>query len=166
MKLDIQLRWLIRRDMAEVLDIELRSFAVAWSTDDLLNCLRQRNVIGMVAEHNCRVIAFVIYELHPNRLTILNFAVDPEFRRQGVGTQMIDRLVDKLSQVRRREIRFDVRESNLTAQQFFRSQMFRACAVSRAAYEDTGEDAYMFVYRMGDGAVEAVKNECREGSGK
>lgn len=166
MKLGIDIRWLIRRDMAEVLDIERRSFALPWSEEDFIGHLRQRHCISIVAEHNNRVVAFTLYEIHPRRITILNLAVDPEFRRKGVGTQLVDRLVDKLSQQRRTELRIDVRESNLIAQQFLRSQMFRACAVSHAAYADTDEDAYTFVFRLGDQSLERVGDECGEGQGK
>ena len=97
----VHIRWMIRRDMMEVLDIETQSFEFPWSEDDFIRCLRQRNCIGMVAEHDERVAGFMIYELHRNRLHILNFAVAPEFRRRGVGQQMVKKLVGKLSSQRR-----------------------------------------------------------------
>src|SRR5215467_12994633 len=81
----VHIRWMIRRDMPEVLSTELASFEYAWTEDDFLRCLRQRNCIGMVAEHNDRVVGFMIYELHKNRLHILNFAVHPSARRLGIG---------------------------------------------------------------------------------
>lgn len=146
--LKVQIRWLIRRDMAEVLDIERASFEFAWTEEDFLCCLRQRNCIGMVAEQDNEILGFMIYELHKSRLRILNFAVTPQARRQGVGRQMVRRLIDKLSQQRRKQIVLDVRETNLTAQIFFRSQGFRAVGVQRNYYEDTDEDAYSLVYRL------------------
>ncbi|MCA9111114.1 MAG: GNAT family N-acetyltransferase, partial [Planctomycetaceae bacterium] len=102
-QIDVQIRWLIRRDMPEVLRIEQESFEFPWTEEDFLCCLRQRNCIGMVAERDHQIVGFMIYELHKARLNILNFCVAPEFRRQGVGTQMIVRLIDKLSQQRRKE---------------------------------------------------------------
>ncbi|MGH7129283.1 MAG: GNAT family N-acetyltransferase, partial [Planctomycetaceae bacterium] len=105
--------------MPEVLDIERHSFEHAWTEEDFLSCLRQRNCIGMVAEHNHEIVGFMIYELHKSRLRILNFAVAPQLRRRGVGMQMVQRLVDKLSQQRRSEIVLEVRETNLDAQLFF-----------------------------------------------
>ena len=61
--LSVQIRWMIRRDMAEVLDIERDSFEFNWTEEDFLSCLRQRNCIGMVAEHEGRVCGFMIYFL-------------------------------------------------------------------------------------------------------
>lgn len=147
-QLDVQIRWLIRRDMPEVMTIERASFPLPWDDEDFLICLRTRNCIGMVAEANHKVVGFMIYELHNSRIHILNFAVDPEARRQGVGRQMVKRLFDKLTMQRRREIRLTVRESNLVAQLFFAAMTFRATYVDRGHFEDTGEDAYHFRYTL------------------
>ena len=146
--LKVQIRWLIRRDMNEVLDIERSSFEFAWTEEEFLCCLRQRNCIGMVAEHDHEIVGFMIYELHKSRLRILNFAVGANARRRGIGKQMVSRLVDKLSQQRRKEIVLEVRETNLDAQMFFGTQGFRAVSVLRNHYDDTAEDAYYMLYKL------------------
>lgn len=143
----VHIRWMIRRDMAEVLDIERNSFEFPWFEEDFIRCLRQRNCIGMVAEQGERVVGFMIYELHKTRLHILNFAVASESRRRGVGRQMIEKLVGKLSSQRRTRITLEVRETNLPAQLFFKSVLFRAVTVLRAYYEDSPEDAYLMQFR-------------------
>ena len=81
----VHIRWMIRRDMPDVLKTELASFEYSWTEEDFLRCLRQRNCIGMVAEQDEKVIGFMIYELHKNRLHVLNFAVAPNARRMGIG---------------------------------------------------------------------------------
>ncbi len=163
----VQIRWMIRRDMAEVLEIERQSFEFAWTEEDFLCCLRQRNCIGMVAEHQERIVGFMIYELLKSQLHVLNFAVAPWVQRQGVGSQMTDKLVSKLAQQRRDEIRLEVREGNLPAQLFFRQQGFAATNVLRNYYEDTTEDAYVMRYHL-ESAVpvtthsEGVRNRISE----
>jgi len=144
----VQIRWLIRRDMQEVMDIERGCFEFPWTEEDFLCCLRQRNCIGMVAERADQIVGFMVYELQKSRLRILNFAVSGDTRRQGVGVQMMQRLVDKLSQQRRKEIILEVRETNLEAQLFFKVQGFRALSVLRNHYDDTTEDAYYMQYRL------------------
>ena len=109
----VHIRWMIRRDMPEVLAIEHASFEFPWCEEEFLRVLRQRNCIGMVAEYGERVVGFMIYELHKNKLHVLDFAVHPEFRRQGVGHQMVAKLVGKLSSHRRTRIALHVRETNL-----------------------------------------------------
>jgi ribosomal-protein-alanine N-acetyltransferase len=90
----------------------------------------------------------MIYELHKSMLRILNFAVSPAVRRHGVGRQMVQRLIDKLSQQRRREIVLEVRETNVPAQLFFAASGFRAITVLRKHFEDTSEDAYYMRFSL------------------
>ena len=143
----VHIRWMIRRDMLEVLDTEEESFEFPWLEEDFIRCLRQRNCIGMVAEYEDRVVGFMIYELHKNRIHVLNFAVAVDYRHRGVGSQMVAKLTAKLSSQRRSRIILEVRETNLAAQLFFRENGFRAVSVLRAYYEDTPEDAYLMQYR-------------------
>jgi ribosomal-protein-alanine N-acetyltransferase len=144
----VHIRWMIRRDMTEVLAIEEKSFAEPWCEDEFLRVLRQRNCIGMVAEHGDIVVGFMLYELHRSKLQVLNFAVRPDFRREGVGRQMIAKLASKLTDHRRTKICLQVRESNLDAQLFYRAQGFRATEVLHEFYDDTGEDAYLIEYAL------------------
>lgn len=144
----VHIRWMIRRDMPEVLEIEQASLEYPWSDDDFLRCLRQRNCIGMVAEHGEKDVGFMIYELHKFKLHLLNFAVHPQWRRRGVGAQMVAKLVGKLSNHRRTRITLEMRETNLDAQKFFRSQGFRAARVLSKFFEDSGEDAFVMEYRF------------------
>lgn len=150
----VQIRWMIRRDMPEVLAIEQGSFEFPWSEDDFTRCLRQRNCIGMVAECDGQVLGFMIYELNRNTLHVLNFAVRPNARRRGIGTQMVEKLFSKLSQQRRTRITLEVRETNLAAQVFFRNLGFRAVSVLRDYYEDTTEDAYVMHFQHPSESVE------------
>jgi [ribosomal protein S18]-alanine N-acetyltransferase len=154
----VHIRWMIRRDMAEVLDIESTSFEFPWLEEDFIRCLRQRNCIGMVAEQDDRVVGFMIYELHKNKLHVLNFAVAEGFRRRAVGQQMIAKLVGKLSHQRRTRVLLEVRETNLAAQLFFRACGFRAVSVLRDFYDDTTEDAYLMQYRYRPAEAEVPAN--------
>ena len=150
----VHIRWMIRRDMPEVLAIEHASFEFPWCEEEFLRVLRQRNCIGMVAEYGERVVGFMIYELHKNKLHVLDFATHPEFRRQGVGHQMIGKLVGKLSSHRRTRIALYVRETNLASQLFYRVQGFRAVEVAREHYQDTGEDAFVMQYLFDESVLD------------
>ena len=59
---------------------------------------------------------------------------------------MVAKLISKLSLQRRRWIVLEVRETNLSAQLFFRENGFRAVNVLRGFFEETLEDAYSMQY--------------------
>ena len=144
-----QMRWLIRRDMPEVMEIENRSYEFPWTEEEFLACLRQKNCIGTVYESSQGYIdGFMVYELHKFTLRLLNLAVAPEVRQTGVGRSMVQRLIDKLSQQKRRFIEAEVRETNLKAQLFFSGAGFKAVQVLRRHYDETNEDAYLFRYSL------------------
>lgn len=144
-----QIRWLIRRDMPEVMEIENRSHQFPWTEEEFLACLRERNCIGTVYESSGGLIhGFMIYELHAKTLRILNFAVAPEVRRTGIGAAMVKRLIDKLDQQKRTFIELEIRETNLNAQTFFSRAGFRAVRVLSRHYDETNEDAYLFRYSL------------------
>jgi len=144
----MHIRWIVRRDMAEVLEIENKSFEYLWTEEDLIQCLRCRRNIGMVIETKEKVAGFMIYELHKNRLELLNFAVHPDFRNQGAGSEMINKLKDKLSDQRRKSITLNIRESNLTGLLFFKKHGFQAISIFRNFYDDCNEDAFLMRYHI------------------
>lgn len=162
--LPVHIRWMLRRDMPDVLAIESACFPYPWTEEDFVRCLRQRNCIGMVAEVDQGgfatstdygpIAGFAIYELHHGRLHVLSMAVHPRYQRQRVGTQLVRKLISKLSLSRRNKLMLEVRERNLPAQLFFRAMGFKAISLLRDFYEHTTEDAYLFQYRYTDEAAE------------
>jgi ribosomal-protein-alanine N-acetyltransferase len=70
---------------------------------------------------------------------------------------MVAKLISKLSSHRRTRITLEVRETNLGAQLFFRSQGFRAVRVLRAFYEDSGEDAFLMQYKLADDTSDDIE---------
>lgn len=144
----IHQRWMILKDMDFVVDIENLCFEFPWNWEDFRKTLRCNNTIGMVTELDETVIGYMVYELHPNRLHLMNLAVHPDFQRQGVGKAMIDWLKRKLNHERRNRITLHVRETNLPAQLFFKDMGFRATSVLRDFYDDCREDAYRMVHRL------------------
>lgn len=136
-EIKIHIRWMIRRDMPTVMAID--EHGLRWDEETFIRHLRQRDTIGMVAEWNEQVVGQMIYELHKNRLQIVSFAVDPDYRRKKVGSQMIAKLRSKLSEQRRNRIVLEVPEESLGMQLFLKRCGFRADSV--------GNDGYKFVLR-------------------
>jgi ribosomal-protein-alanine N-acetyltransferase len=144
-KLQLKIRWLVRRDMPEVLMIDRHSFVDSWSEDEYLHVIRKRNCIAMVAECDDCVVGFVVYELHRRYLELLRFAVDCNMRRMGIGSQLIGKLKSKLHHQHRTFIAAEMPERNHHAVLFLRDLGFRATGVLRERFED--QDAYVMEWR-------------------
>jgi [ribosomal protein S18]-alanine N-acetyltransferase len=146
-RIPVMLRWLIRADMPAVLAIEQDSFEYPWCEEDFRKRLCRSNTIGMAACFgDDMLVGFAIYELHKHRLHLLSMAVDPRYRRRGVGSATVQKLACKLEYDRRRRITLEVRETNLAAQLFFRSCGFVATSIVREYWSETNEDAYLMEY--------------------
>lgn len=143
-------RWMIRRDMEHVLGIERASFGSPWTERDFQLMLKQRNNIGMICESPRRGIdrpvGFMVYELCQSELIIRNFAVHPDWRHQGVGTAMIDKLKTKLSATRRGKASVSITETNLDGQLFFKQCGFIATEIVRGARFKVAYDSYLMEY--------------------
>lgn len=150
-------RWMIRRDLPWVLEIEAQSFEDPLGEDGMLRVLRRRNAIGLVAEIGDKVVGFATYELYRDRLELVRFAVHKEHRHAGYGRALMAKLVGKLNPDRRNRIELIVRESCYVAQVFLRALRFRATKVERGHYRDTGEDGYVMEYRVQEPSAVASK---------
>lgn len=152
-KLPVHIRWMVRADMKEVEEIEQLMFQYPWSTDEFIRCLRQRNVIGLVAtdRQGDDVLGYCIYDLMPNRLVLLNFAVHPSCLRRGVGRQIVEKMATKLAPTRRSSLEIMVRETNIEAQLFFRALGFKAIRTLSKPYDledNCDDDAIVMEYRL------------------
>lgn len=125
----VEMRWFIRRDLADALRIER-----TWTEEDWLRHMRQQTGIAMVAELETEaspVVAVMAYTLHARSVELLTLAVDPAFRRAGIGRQMVAKLESKLSPHRRTRIWMAVSDRLTDAHLFFRGCHFRATRVIR-----------------------------------
>lgn len=148
MTIAVTIRWVEKSDLPEMLRIESESFEHPWTTDDFMSCFVDRRAVSMVAEHDREIVGFMVFRLHKSWMELVNLVVAPEFRRRSVGSQMMLNLIDKVVRTKREEIGLEIRERNLDGQLFFQHHGFRAFGVKRAAYEQTGEDAYLMRFTL------------------
>lgn len=147
----VEIRWMCRSDLPQILDIERLCFSDSpWSSDEFTEFLRGRDAIGMLAEVDDEVVGFMLYRLRPRNIHLESFAVHPKHRRNGIGYAMVDKLLGKLSMIRRKSITLEVRETNLRAQLFFRAMGFTCIDTIPARYIGTDEDSYLFRYTLDD----------------
>ncbi len=150
-KTDVHIRFMIRRDMDRVLEIDNASHEPGWTEKDFMAALRQRNYVGRVAEYNGnderlhgKVAGLIVYELEKKKIHVINIAVAPDFRRQGVASQIIDNLKRSIGGTRS-QIYANVLDTNFAAQKFYQKQGFSATGVDRNFF-DGDRDAYLMSF--------------------
>jgi [ribosomal protein S18]-alanine N-acetyltransferase len=145
----IQPRWLLRRDLPDVLAIERASFTAPWNECQFDGLLRRTECFGLVAETGDGVCGYLIGAIDPEQLQLLNLAVTPRWRRHGIGSRLLSALAERLATPRR--LITVVSERNLAAHLFLRARGFRATRILRGHWSGTPDDAYLFEQGSGFG---------------
>lgn len=101
----IHTRWLIKRDLVEVLAVDAET-GRTWTEEKLLRHLRQHNCVGMVAELSSKrgeeyIGGFFLYAVQRRALKLLAFATLPGERAEEVASAMFAKLLYKLDSHRR-----------------------------------------------------------------
>jgi len=152
-KKGMEIRWMIRRDYQEVADIESKCFFNPISLEKIALLLKGRMTIGLVAILSDQVTGkefvagYIIYDLKKDHIKIRRFVVHPNCRRIGIGREILGRMIEKLNP-NRFEIKIVLRETNLKAQLFLRSQNFKVVQIIKEKYNDNLEDAYVMKYSI------------------
>ena len=91
--------WRIRRmsgrDLRCVVELEDRCFPNPWKASDFHACLQDPVVASLVALDPAEeILGYLIGHHQADRVQILNLAVDQQFRRRGIATELVNHLVD------------------------------------------------------------------------
>jgi ribosomal-protein-alanine N-acetyltransferase len=129
-------------DIDAVHAIERRSFAVPWPDEAYRNeLLGNRLASYVVARADDEVVAFAGLWIMVDEAHVTTFAVDPAWRRRGVGERMLLALLDLAVERRAREATLEVRLSNMPARRLYEKYGFRPVGIRPRYYSDNGEDA-------------------------
>ena len=129
-------------DIDAVQEVERASFPVPWPANAFRHELTQnRNAHYIVAREGQRIVGYAGLWLSLDEAHITTFAVDPAWRRQGVGETLLVALLDLALARHAREATLEVRLSNLPARRLYEKYGFRPVGLRPRYYSDNGEDA-------------------------
>jgi ribosomal-protein-alanine N-acetyltransferase len=129
-------------DLRAVHAIEHASFSVPWPDDAYRNeLLTNRLASYVVARAGDAVIGFAGLWVMVDEAHVTTFAVDPGWRRRGVGERLLLALLDIAVTRRAREATLEVRLSNMPARRLYEKYGFRPVGIRPRYYSDNGEDA-------------------------
>jgi ribosomal-protein-alanine N-acetyltransferase len=129
-------------DLRAVHAIERASFFVPWPDDAYRNeILTNRLATYVVARAGDEIVGFGGLWVMVDEAHITTFAVDPRWRRRGIGEWMLLGLLDRAEERRAREATLEVRLSNMPARRLYEKYGFRPVGIRPRYYSDNGEDA-------------------------
>lgn len=130
-------------DIDTILGIERAAFTNPWTREMYLAELKNIGVsFFFLARNDARdAVGFCAYWRVLDELHINNLAVLPEYRRQGVGSALLTRVLHEGARSGARSAVLEVRQSNEAARRLYRAFGFRVAAVRQHYYDKPVEDA-------------------------
>jgi ribosomal-protein-alanine N-acetyltransferase len=140
---NIEIREMTRGDLEEVLQIERMSFPTPWSQAlferELLTPFA-RSLVALERESK-KIMGYLCFWLVDPEAHVLNLAVHPQHRGQGLGTLLMGYGVEYCRNRGVQLITLEVRRSNYKAISLYRNFQFQFRGIRRRYYTDSGEDA-------------------------
>jgi len=126
-----------------ILEIEQASFTNPWTRDMYVAELKNEGVsfFYLARDKGRQIVGFCSFWRVLDELHINNLAVVPEFRRQGVATALLRRVMDEAARFGIRRTMLEVRQSNTPARQLYERFGFVVAGTRSKYYTNPIEDA-------------------------
>jgi ribosomal-protein-alanine N-acetyltransferase len=147
------LRRLDLDDLDAVDRIERASYPAPWSRAMFAGELAKPSSLSLAAvDEEGAVIGYLVLSRYVDAWHVMNVAVDPAWRRRGVASALLSRLLADTRGDTERGYTLEVRVSNVEAIRLYERFGFRSRGVRRGYYTDNREDA-LVMWRDADSPV-------------
>ena len=124
--------------------IEVECFSVPWSREALEDELDNPYARYVVCtDPNGKVVGYIGSRIVLDSADITNVAVRPQYRRQGIGYDLVTRMLEQMAGLGVTSVLLEVRESNLPAQNCYARAGFTVVGRRKNYYELPKEDALL-----------------------
>lgn len=130
-------------DVCEIASLEKQCFAVPWSEKSFRDEMKNKLAVYLVAKQDGRCIGYAGFWNVSGEGGITNVAVLPEYRRIGVGSRLIKKMIDTARGLNLEMLTLEVRKSNISAQGLYKKYGFDIIGERKRYYSDNGEDAWI-----------------------
>ncbi len=139
----VEIRGLRLRDLGAIERIERRSYPTPWSRSMFAGEFTKPSslCLGAFEDERNALVGFLIISRYVDAWHVMNIAVDPDRRRRGIATMLLERLFQLTAGNSQRGYTLEVRVSNADAIRLYERLGFKAKGVRRGYYTDNREDA-------------------------
>lgn len=121
--------------------LERECFADPWSQQSIASELHNPLSLWVVAQEGQTLLGYVGSQTCLDETDMMNIAVSPASRRQGVARALIEALVSALRERGSKQLTLEVRASNGPARQLYESLGFLQVGLRKNYYQNPKEDA-------------------------
>lgn len=119
----------------------------SWKPSRILSMMRDPEAVVLLARSRLDIAGFAVMEFHHVHAHLNLLAVRPRYRRSGVGRGLVDWLEASARVAGIANIMLEVRTSNESARDFYRSLGYRSNEVLEGYYRGR-EDALRMVHEL------------------
>lgn len=140
--MNIIIREMKESDLDRVMEIERQAFNPPWSRDAFLLELT-KNLLAkyIVAEIDGVVVGYGGIWLIMDEGHVTNIAVDEKYRQMGIGTKIMEGLIQLCIDRNIIAMTLEVRKSNEAAKSLYKKFGFKEYGVRKNYYQNNNEDA-------------------------
>jgi [ribosomal protein S18]-alanine N-acetyltransferase len=128
-------------DLPRIMQIELATFTMPWSESTFRGLLRRTDSDLFVAEMGSTVAGYAVCWSVTDQGELGNVAVDKLYRGRGIGTKLVESVVERAAERGVRELFLEVRKSNAGAQNLYKAFGFFEVGKRKNYYLEPVEDA-------------------------
>jgi len=121
-------------EIPSVLSIEERNSDYPWSQLQFTTSIENSDNLCYCLSLNGKTVGYLIAMLALDSADILNIGIDPDFKRHGHGTALLNHLIEELRKRHICEILLEVRAGNKSAIRFYKRQGFEEISVRKNYY--------------------------------
>ena len=127
--------------VAQIAALEAMCFSAPWSERSVSSELENALSLWIVAMDGENLAGYVGSQSVLGEADMMNLAVHPDYRRQGVGEKLVNTLIDALSQAQVHSLTLEVRASNAPAKALYQKLGFLQVGLRPRYYQNPKEDA-------------------------
>lgn len=129
----LQLRPMLESDLDQLMPIELRAYPYPWTRGIFSDCLRH-NYHCLLHEQDEIIIAYAVISVAVEEMHLLNFTVNPDYQRTGLGKRLLVTLEMIGRGLDAKECFLEVRPSNKTAINLYLKHGFNEIGLRKNYY--------------------------------
>lgn len=144
---DLKLVRLAKEDLAEVLLLERLCYAQPWTMANFVGEFERSITVALGFKQGQTLLGHCFFWLIKPEIHLLNLAVVPQARRQGLGRRLLNAMLAFGLRAGVDFVFLEARSSNEPALSLYRSVGFQSSGL-RPNYYDDGEDALLMTLEL------------------